>query len=456
MIKLIIFDLDGVLVEAKNIHFETLNEALSIVGKNFIITWEEHLSKYDGLKTNQKLEMLTKQKGLPLESHNFIWEKKQELTLKSLRKLKKSKELKYCLKKLSEDGYKIACCSNSIRKTILTVLSKLEIIEYFDLIVSNQDVKNSKPHPEIYWKAISDFNLLPEETLIIEDSPYGLLAANRSNSYILRVDSPKDVVYENILYKINNIKKEEKNMKPKWKKEKMNVLIPMAGAGSRFEKAGYSFPKPLIDVNGKPMIQIVVENLNIDANYIYVVQKSHREKYNLDTLLNLITPNCNIVEVDGLTEGAACTALLAKDYINNENPLFFANSDQFVEWDSNEFMYKIQENNADGGIVTFTATHPKWSFVRVNNFGLVTEVAEKKPISNIATVGYYYWKHGSDFVKYAEQMINKNIRVNNEFYVCPVFNQAIEDDKQIRIFNVGKMWGLGTPEDLDFFVKNYK
>jgi dTDP-glucose pyrophosphorylase len=245
-------------------------------------------------------------------------------------------------------------------------------------------------------------------------------------------------------------------MKPKWKKEKMNVLIPMAGAGSRFEKAGYSFPKPLIDVNGKPMIQIVVENLNIDANYIYVVQKSHREKYNLDTLLNLITPNCNIVEVDGLTEGAACTALLAKDYINNENPLFFANSDQFVEWDSNEFMYKIQENNADGGIVTFTATHPKWSFVRVNNFGLVTEVAEKKPISNIATVGYYYWKHGSDFVKYAEQMINKNIRVNNEFYVCPVFNQAIEDDKQIRIFNVGKMWGLGTPEDLDFFVKNYK
>ena len=456
MIKLIIFDLDGVLVEAKNIHFETLNEALSIVGKNFIITWEEHLSKYDGLKTNQKLEMLTKQKGLPLESHNFIWEKKQELTLKSLRKLKKSKELKYCLKKLSEDGYKIACCSNSIRKTILTVLSKLEIIEYFDLIVSNQDVKNSKPHPEIYLKAISYFNLLPEETLIIEDSPYGLLAANRSNSYILRVDSPKDVVYENILYKINNIKKEEKNMKPKWKKEKMNVLIPMAGAGSRFEKAGYSFPKPLIDVNGKPMIQIVVENLNIDANYIYVVQKSHREKYNLDTLLNLITPNCNIVEVDGLTEGAACTALLAKDYINNENPLFFANSDQFVEWDSNEFMYKIQENNADGGIVTFTATHPKWSFVKINDLGLVTEVAEKKPISNIATVGYYYWKHGSDFVKYAEQMINKNIRVNNEFYVCPVFNQAIEDNKQIRIFNVGKMWGLGTPEDLDFFVKNYK
>jgi dTDP-glucose pyrophosphorylase len=229
----------------------------------------------------------------------------------------------------------------------------------------------------------------------------------------------------------------------------------MAGAGSRFEQAGYTFPKPLIEVNGKPMIQVVIENLNLDANYIYVVQKAHREKYNLDTLLNLLTPGCKIVETDGLTEGAACTALLAKDYINNDNPLFFANSDQFVEWDSNEFMYKMQETDADGGIVSFTATHPKWSFAKIDENGLVTEVAEKNPISDIATVGYYYWKNGSDFVKYAEQMIEKNIRVNNEFYVCPVFNQAIEDCKQIRTFNTTGMWGLGTPEDLNYYLEHY-
>jgi dTDP-glucose pyrophosphorylase len=174
-------------------------------------------------------------------------------------------------------------------------------------------------------------------------------------------------------------------------------------------------------------------------------------------MLNLITPGCKIVEVDGLTEGAACTALLAKDYINNDAPLFFANSDQFVEWDSNEFMYKMNETNADGGIVTFKATHPKWSFAKVNpHTGLVEEVAEKNPISDDATVGYYYWKHGSDFVKYAEQMIEKNIRVNNEFYVCPVFNQAIEDAKEIRTFNVKKMWGLGTPEDLNYYLENHK
>jgi dTDP-glucose pyrophosphorylase len=244
-------------------------------------------------------------------------------------------------------------------------------------------------------------------------------------------------------------------MIPKWKNEKLNVLIPMAGAGSRFEQAGYTFPKPLIEVNGKPMIQVVIENLNLDANYIYVVQKNHRKKYNLDTLLNLLTPNCRIVETTDLTEGAACTALLAKNYINNNNPLFFANSDQFAEWDSNEFMYKMQETNADGGIVTFESTHPKWSFVKLNNDGIVTEVAEKNPISNIATVGYYFWKKGSDFVKYAEQMIQKNIRVNNEFYVCPVFNEAINDKKIIKSFNIKKMWGLGTPEDLSYFTKNY-
>jgi dTDP-glucose pyrophosphorylase len=246
------------------------------------------------------------------------------------------------------------------------------------------------------------------------------------------------------------------NNTPKWENDKLNILIPMAGAGSRFEQAGYTFPKPLIDVRNKPMIQVVVDNLNINANYIYVVQKKHREKYNLDTLLNLITPNCKIVEVDGLTEGAACTALLAKDYINNDAPLFFANSDQFVEWDSNEFMYKMQETNADGGIVTFKAIHPKWSFVRIDKNELVVEVAEKNPISDIATVGYYYWKHGSNFVKYAEQMISKNIKTNNEFYVCPVFNQAIEDKKQIKIFNVKGMWGLGTPEDLKYYLENCK
>jgi HAD superfamily hydrolase (TIGR01509 family) len=452
MVKLIIFDLDGVLVEAKTIHFEAFNKALG----EFAITWDEHLSIYDGLKTNQKLNMLHELKGLPKEYFDKIWNDKQRYTLETLKDLKPNNELQVCMDMLITDGYKLVVCSNSIRKTVLTVLSNFNIIDRFDLILSNEDVINSKPHPEMYWKAMSKMGLLPEETLIVEDSPYGLLAASRSKSHVLRVTQPKDVTYTNINNKLKKIEMGDNTNTPKWVDNKLNVIIPMAGAGSRFEQAGYTFPKPLIEVNNKPMIQVVVDNLNIEANYIYIVQKAHRKKYNLDTLLNLITPGCKIVETDGITEGAACTALLAKEYIDNDAPLFFANSDQFVEWDSNEFMYKMNETDADGGIVIFKAVHPKWSFVKVDKNGLVTEVAEKNPISDNATVGYYYWKHGSDFVKYTEQMIEKNIRVNNEFYVCPVFNQAIEDRKKIRVFDVKNMWGLGTPEDLKYYLENYK
>jgi HAD superfamily hydrolase (TIGR01509 family) len=456
MIKFVIFDLDGVLVEAKNIHFDALNIALSEVDPDYAITWNEHLSKYDGLKTKTKLSILTKEKNLPSNLHFSIEQRKQQITLQMLSTIEPSQDIFDCMQTLSNLGYKLACCSNSVRKTVFTVLSRLNIIQFFDLILSNEDVGNSKPHPEMYWKAISYMNLLPDETLIVEDSPFGLLAAEKSGSHILRVKSPSDINFSDIIDNIKMIDKDKKFKNFKWVDKKMNIVIPMAGAGSRFRDAGYTFPKPLIEVKGKPMIQVVVENINIDANYIFIVQKNEREKYNLDALLNLIAPNSTVVEIDGLTEGAACTALLSKEFIDNDDPLFFANSDQFVEWNSSEFLYNMQESQVDGGIVSFRSTHPKWSFAKVDESGFVIEVAEKNPISDIATVGFYYWKHGSDFVKYAEDMISNNIRVNNEFYVCPVFNQAIKDGKKIKTFDISKMWGLGTPEDLDFYLKEYR
>lgn len=456
MIKLVVFDLDGVLVEAKKVHFQALNASLCHFDKSFEISWDEHLSKYDGLKTTAKLNLLTKEKGLPLSLHEKVWDLKQAITIEMLQSINEDKGLVKCLQYLSDKGYKIACCSNSVRRTVFTVLSKLGIIHFFDLILSNEDVKSAKPHPEIYWKAISAFNLLPDETLVVEDSPFGLLAAERSGSHVLRVKSPKDLCKELFEKKINLIENKDSLKNFKWVDNSLNILIPMAGAGSRFEKAGYTFPKPLIDVNGKPMIQVVVDNINISANYIFIVQKSHREKYNLDTLLKMIAPECSIIETDGLTEGAACTALLARNLINNDSPLFFANSDQFVEWNSSEFMYSMQESGVDGGIVTFQSTHPKWSFAKLGNDGFVSEVAEKNPISDMATVGFYYWKKGSDFVKYAEKMIDENIRVNDEFYVCPVFNQAIADNKKIKTYNIENMWGLGTPEDLNAYMSRQK
>jgi NDP-sugar pyrophosphorylase family protein len=243
-------------------------------------------------------------------------------------------------------------------------------------------------------------------------------------------------------------------MNHKYKNDKLIIVIPMAGAGSRFETAGYTFPKPLIEVNGKTMIQTVVDSLNIDAKYVFIVRNEHNIKYSIENYLKTIVPNCEVVFTDGLTEGAACTVLLSKNLIDNENPILMANSDQWIDWDNFEFMKNNLSNNLDASILTFNSTHPKWSFVKISDEGLVTEVAEKKPISDIATVGVYWWAKGSDFVKYAEQMISKNIRVNNEFYVCPVFNEAIEDNKRIGVFKVNEMWGLGTPEDLNYFLSS--
>jgi len=287
--------------------------------------------------------------------------------------------------------------------------------------------------------------------LIVEDSPHGLLAAQRSGANIMRVKDPNDLSIDKIKPFLH---KKTKTMNTRWQDKRLNVLIPMAGAGSRFESAGYTFPKPLIEVKSKPMIQVVEENLNCESKHTFIVQKSHRRKYNLDTLLNLISPNCNVIQVEGVTEGAACTTLLSKEIINTDQPLLIANSDQYVEWDTSEFLYKMQEQNADAGILTFKSTHPKWSFAKVDENGNVIEVAEKNPISNIATAGIYYWKRGSDYVKYAEKMIKNDVRHNGEFYVCPVFNEAIKDGKIVKTFNIQNMWGLGTPEDLQIFLQN--
>ena len=451
MQKLIIFDLDGVLVDAKEIHYDALNNALQNIDPKFVISWEDHLKKYDGMKTYDKLKLLSINKGLPLDLslQQKIFDDKQFYTAKALSKLKKNPDLINLFQELKNNGYTIACCSNSIKKTVHLVLKKLGISDFFDIKLSNESVKFAKPHPEIYWKAMSYFGATPEDTLIVEDSPTGLTAAYKSGAKVLRVKNPKDFDFD----KINNAYYSKKETIEKWADNKMNVLIPMAGHGSRFAQAGYSFPKPLIEVHGKPMIQVVVDNLAVEANFIFVVQKEHREKYNLDSMLNLITPGCKIVEVEGVTEGAACTTLLAKEFIDNNEPLVIANSDQFVEWNSLDFFYKMNEQNLDAGIVSFQATHPKWSYAKTDENGFVTEVAEKNPISNIATVGIYYWKHGSDYVRFAEQMIENNIRVNKEFYVCPVFNEAIKAGLKIKTFDIPKMWGLGTPEDLNYFLE---
>lgn len=238
----------------------------------------------------------------------------------------------------------------------------------------------------------------------------------------------------------------------------INIVIPMAGEGSRFIKAGYDAPKPFIDVGGKPMIERVLENLRIEGSrFILIARSSHldQEKDSVERLKREY--NATFLTVDRLTEGAACTILFAVRLINNDEPLLLANSDQLVDFAIKDFIDDAVKRNLDGSILTFYATHEKWSYAKTNKEGFVTEVREKKPISIHATVGIYYFKKGNEFVNSAVSMIARNDRVNNEFYTAPAYNYAIRGGARVGIYEIKgeHMHGLGTPEDLkEYLEKN--
>lgn len=223
----------------------------------------------------------------------------------------------------------------------------------------------------------------------------------------------------------------------------MNIVIPMSGQGSRFVEAGYNIPKPFIPIKGKAMIEHVIDNISSDKDKVYLISRIDHMEYFRQTRL-LDKDNISIVLVDKPTEGAACTVLRAKTFIDNNEPLLLANSDQFIVYD--KIGWNLSLEDCDASIMTFKSDHPKWSYVKKLG-DKVTEVAEKRVISELASVGIYYFKHGKTFVKYAKEMIDNNLRVNNEFYVCPVFN-LIVDKYNVNTFDVEAMYGLGTPEDL--------
>lgn len=238
----------------------------------------------------------------------------------------------------------------------------------------------------------------------------------------------------------------------------INIVIPMAGASHRFSKVGYNLPKPLIPVNGIEMIRVVINNLcpKQDHRFIFICQKQHLDEFDLESKLKDWAPGSKIIGIDGLTEGPACTVLIARELIDNTSPLMIANCDQYINANINDYLYEMSFQNLDGLIMTMMAGDPKWSFVALNEEGFVNRVVEKEVISNEATVGIYNFKTGHDFVVAANRMISRNNRVNNEFYVAPAYNELIEDNKKVGIFNIGKefegMYGLGTPADLDLFL----
>ena len=457
MIKAIIFDLDGVLVDARELHYEALNRALS--KHNCIITRDEHLSTYDGLPTNKKLKLLTESKGLPLESYDEVWRDKQYETREIIDKeFTFDDRLRNVLSRLRAEGLRICVCSNSIRETTKMMLLRRGFMEYIEFIISNQDVNKPKPSPEMFLKAMIKFGVGPKECVIVEDSHFGRQAAFESGGHLCAVENSEQVTYERIknTIEIASAKNGSNVYTPKWQGGDLQIVIPMAGEAKSYKKAGYNFPKFLVDVNGKPMIQWVTENINAEAKYIFILDEVDYNKYNMKHMLPLLVDNCEIITIKEKTKGAPQTVLMAEKLINNNKPLAIINADQFMEWNSNEFFYAMAADECDGGVVTFDSTHPMYSFVKINNDGFVSECAEKKPISRFATAGVYYFRRGSDFVVGAKSMIKKSITTHGQYFICPVYNELISDGMKIRKFDIKKFWSFAIPEELENFARNYK
>ena len=455
-IKAIIFDLDGVLIDARTLHYEAFRQAFESLSPPHTLSWKEHEELYDGLSTRQKLEKMIDMKIILKEDAARISSEKQRITNILIEKTVKARPyLINLLKTLRSEGYTLVCATNSIRETLDTMLNTVKISEFFSFTLSNNDVDNPKPSPEIYSRAFNKLGLLPRQCLICEDSPHGRKAAYSSGAHVLEIEDANDLTLEKIHQKINSIQAAVPIVKTK-----IQVVIPMAGEGSRFQKAGYTVPKPFIDVRGKYMIQWVIDNVKstkYNLEFIFLCREKHLENNSM-SFLDKMGASYKIVPVKTLTEGAACTVLLAKNLLNPELPIVIVNSDQYLEWDADSFYTSLLNPTYDGVISTFYSPDPsdtKWSFVELDENTLITKVAEKIWLGPNATTGIYGWKRTSDFILYAEQMIKKNIRVNNEFYICPVYNEAIQDSKKIRYFECKKLWGLGVPDDLDYFLSNF-
>jgi NDP-sugar pyrophosphorylase family protein len=237
----------------------------------------------------------------------------------------------------------------------------------------------------------------------------------------------------------------------------LNVVMPMAGRGKRFSDAGFTTPKPLIPIHGRPMTDVVISNLRPSRphRFVFLILREHAESFGFDRHLRDWAPGCEIVFVDRVTEGAACTVLLARDLIDSDEPLMIANCDQWVDVEIDDYLATGDDAGVDGVIMTMWADHPKWSYVRFDDAGRIVEVVEKRVVSNEATVGIYNYRRGRDFVRAADRMIARGLRVNGEFYVAPAYNELIAEGRRLAVHNVGReydgMYGLGVPSDLEWF-----
>ncbi len=440
MRKNIVFDLDGVLLES-GLQRAAFAEAVRVETGVTVTPAEE--CDFEAMPTTHKLRLMTEAGRLTAEQAVRVGERKKQITRRVFAEATIDARHVAMIKRLVGEGYSVQIASNAIEESVGHFVKKHDLgVSYFGN--DSPGVKAPKPDPSIYLTAMSHAGYGPHETLIVEDSVVGLEAAHLSGAKVLAVKSPADL---NIRKVIAAATEAEVFPSPL-----TNILVPMAGAGERFRRAGYETIKPLIPVNKRFMLDVAVKSLGVGGRHIFIAREQDARQYPLACITALISPGSRLVLSDGPTEGAVSTTLLAADLIDSNQELMIVNSDQYIEWDAARFFRYARGGGWDGVTLTFRDTNPKWSFVRKQEERVV-EVAEKNPISDIANVGIYWWRRGSDYVRCAKEMIARNVRVNNEFYVAPVYNEAIRQGMKVGSFDVDHMHGLGTPEDLQRFVR---
>jgi HAD superfamily hydrolase (TIGR01509 family) len=421
-IESVVFDLDGVLCKTPELHYVALNKALEYNGYDHI-SFEEHNTIYNGLSTRQKLDKLN------IKDAN-VFKRKQEETLREMtNQIMPDPRLRKVILSIKHAGIKVACVSNCIRETQQRALYLLGLLDLFDCTICNEDVTNPKPSPEMYNLCFARLEVKHYRSIIVEDSPIGLQAAKASKAKVIQVENPDDVTLPKI-FGFNL----------------PHLVIPMAGQGIRFQKAGYTIRKPFIDVKGECMIQAVHSNLDVpEENTTFVVLDEDYEK------VSKLFPKACVVSVGAsVTKGTAITVQSALDTIQDDCPIMVANCDQIIEVDMGSFFIKLCNTFAKGGILTFHAPdkNPKWSYVDGIGQHHVQRVAEKDPISSEATVGVYWWYNKDILSKAIEDLVKAKDVVNGEYYLCPTFNYTLPPIIRHRCV----MHSIGVPEDLDKYL----
>ncbi len=439
MIKVLLLDFDGVVADCDMLHDTAFYQALDSVA-NIKLT---DVEKYN----LRALTSVTKVQQLSFK-YNIDEQKKQEI-LSTKDRIKKNiiaqtdyKCIHFCpyihdvFAYCKEHGIKIGLVSNSKRWLLDTVLEQLN--HSFEHIISNEDIEHPKPAPDAYLKALQLFNVNANEALAVEDSPYGIESAKTAGIKTIGITSHKSLT-ASLIHEYRNGKTVNADMYPM---HDVQLVIPAAGRGTRFHPL--EVPKPFAPINKLPMIQAVINNIGLDCNTHIILREDIKEYAKK-------LPYKNIHYLPYVTCGTVSTMQWIRSHLDMSKPLIIANCDQMIKYDSKVF-YKAMIQKLDGAILTFRATHEKWSYAKVDNQGYVTEVAEKVPISDLATVGIYFWTKAHFFFDDADEMMENNDTVNNEFYTCPTYNYSIKKGRKIKTFDVDEMIGLGTYEDYTDFI----